>query len=89
MGRVKLSKFMPVGGVSYRVMLSVAVPLVVQFVTQVVFKPLQELSARRAASATNRREFFEFIGTPHDRIRQIAPDGPDGWESPADTLAPG
>jgi hypothetical protein len=43
---------------------------------QVVFKPLQELSASTDARATNREHFFEFIHVPRERIRQTAPDGP-------------
>jgi len=60
-----------------------------QFVVHAFFNPLQELSVRIAARAINRRDFLEFIGIPHNRIRQTAPDGPDGWESPRNTLAPG
>jgi hypothetical protein len=88
-GKVKLRMVVFAGGVSEMVRLSKELPLTVQFVMQVVFSPLQEFSVRKAARAANRRDFFEFIDTPHDRIRQTALDGPDGWESPRDTLAPG
>ena len=88
-GRLKLRTSTPVGGVSNSVTLTVAVPVVPQFVVHLFFSPLQELSASTPTSVMNIRDFFEFILTPHDRIRQTAPDGPDGWESPRNTLAPG
>lgn len=87
-GRLKLRTSTPVGGVSNSVTLTVAVPVVPQFIVHLFFSPLQELRVTTAATVIHRRDFFEFIHAPHDRIRQTAPDGPDGWESPRNTLAP-
>lgn len=81
-GKVKLTTEVLVGGVSEIVRLREELPVTVQLVVQAVFNPLQELKTKMAAKAINRRDFFEFMLTPHDRIRQTAPDGPDGWESP-------
>ena len=88
-GRVKLTTDAFVGGVSDIVMLTSASPPPPQFVVHTSPSPLHELRAKIAIAATMRRLFFEFILTPHDRIGQTAPDGPDGWESPKHTVAHG
>ena len=85
---MKLTTEVFVGGVSEIVRLSDALPPPPQFVVHAFFTPLHELSVRITASAIHKRDFFEFIHTPHDRIWQTAPDGPDGWESPRHTVAP-
>jgi hypothetical protein len=87
-GIEKLTTDVFVGGVSEMVRLRVALPPPPQFVVHAFFNPLQELSIKIAAIAMNKRDFFEFIYIPQDWIRQTAPDGPDGWESPSNTVAP-
>jgi len=63
-GNEKLTTLAFVGGVSEMVKLSDALPPPgVQFVHG-VFKPLQELTAKMAAMATNKRLFFDFIKYP-------------------------
>jgi hypothetical protein len=88
MGKEKLTTVAFVGGVSEIVRLSEELPVPPpQFTVHGFFKPLQELKVNSAATTINKRDFFEFIDTPQDRIRQTAPDGPDGWESPRHTLS--
>jgi hypothetical protein len=70
MGSVKLITPTPVGGVSERVRLSVALPLTVQFVVQVVFRPLQEVRAKIAEIPRIRRARLEFMQTPHVQIKR-------------------
>jgi hypothetical protein len=73
MGRVKLITPTPAGGVSERVRLSVALPLTVQFVVQTaVFRPLQEVRAKIAEIPRIRRPRFEFMQTPHVKIKHQA-----------------
>jgi hypothetical protein len=62
-GNEKLTTLALVGGVSEMVRLRDALPGPLQFVHG-VFKPLQELTAKIAAMAINRRDFFEFIAYP-------------------------
>jgi hypothetical protein len=69
MGSVKLMTPTPAGGVSERVRLSLAFPLTVQFVVQVVFRPLQEVRAKIAEIPRIRNARFEFMQTPHVKIQ--------------------
>src|SRR5208282_5572781 len=68
-GRVKLNTLVPVGGVSLREIVKLALPLVVQFVVQTVdFEPQQEVRMNIAEMPRIRRERFEFMQTPHFRF---------------------
>lgn len=87
-GNEKLTTDVFVGGVSEMVRLRVALPPPPQFVVHAFFNPLHELSTKITVTTMNKRDFFEFIHIPQDWIRQTAPDGPDGWESPRNTVAP-
>lgn len=67
MGRLKLSAVVPAGGVSKIVMVTLALPLLLQFVWQVLFGPLQEASARAAIAARSSKELFQVIEHPMAR----------------------
>jgi hypothetical protein len=73
MGRVKLITPTPAGGVSESVRLSVALPLTVQFVVQTaVLSPLQEVRMKIAEIPRRKRARFEFMQTPHVKIKHQA-----------------
>ena len=68
MGSVKLKRSTPVGGVSYIVMLRLALPP--PQVVQVLFGPLQEDNDKAAIATRSRNARFQFIGHPVDKIAQ-------------------
>jgi hypothetical protein len=69
MGSVKLKMSTPMGGVSYIVMLSLALPPP-QFVMQVLFGPLQDDNDKAAIAMRSRNARLQFIEHPVDKIAQ-------------------
>jgi phosphoribosylformylglycinamidine (FGAM) synthase-like amidotransferase family enzyme len=67
-GRVKLSKSIPLGGVSKSVMLRVAFP-VLQFVVQRFLRPLQEFNETMPIAATNTNEYRKCMQNPATRAQ--------------------
>jgi hypothetical protein len=75
MGKVKLRRLMPVGGVSHNVMVTGAVPPPPP--EELFFSPLQESRGRTAVNSRTRRNGFQLMQAPQLRFR-VARDA-SGW----------